>query len=826
MRIVLKIGKILLIILLLALAGGWGITTLYDDELIRRMTTALNERLRTEVTVEEINLTLWKRFPNAALRFGKVFIPVPESSDTLVAAEELFLEVNLRNLMQGHYVVDGLTLRNGVAYPDRDRWGRPNYLILKATGNESDADFSLDLQKVRLENMHLRYTDASRNMHFEGSGLHAQVSGNFGTGRLHFGSRGKTRLRMARFQDTQLPKDLPFSWSLRLDVSGDTITLTQADIDLNGLPFKANGSYRPELTDLHLTGADLSLKHLLSLLPEKMTGQYDRRFEAEGKLDFQARLVGDPEEQPEWYADFSLNRGKLKDPGSDQVLRDLKIKGQYHNGAGDPKSAVLELSEFSGQAKGSAFSGQFSMTGSDSPLIRAKLKAELELGQISAFLPPALSRELYGTARLQMQFGNHFQRIDEVRRQDLINARVSGSLQLLNVQLATDYLKHPIQELNGRFTFTNRDLRIDSCSGHVADSDFAIKGFFRNTLAYALIPGEPVALEAEFSSQNLDLDDLLADSDSETEYSLKLSPRVSYDLNVNMAQLSFGKFSAKNIQGRFLQTAGVLRAQPLTFEAADGSFDGRLVVNGRKQDELQVRINADIRNVDIQRLFYEFSNFGQSTLVSSNVEGRTDASIEFSSCWTPQLVTDLDRMTATADVSIRDGALIGFEPLKALSDFAEVEELENVQFKTLRNQIVIRGQTIYIPDMTINSSALDFAGNGSHTFDNQIDYHIRMRLSDVLVRRHEKERPDLGEHYVFEQPESGPLLFLSMTGDVHHPDIGYDARSASQNIAAELRDKGRELREAFREEFKPDTTRDRTQTEPDFVIEWNEEEEP
>ena len=825
MRIVKRIIRAALIIVVLALAGGWAITAFYGNALVAKMTAELNNQLRTEVTVGEIDLTLWQRFPNAALRFQDVFVPVPESTDTLIAVSDLYLEVNVLNLIRGNYIVDGITLSNGVAYPDRDRWGRPNYLILKATENEGPTDFELDLSQVTLENMHVRYSDAAQYLHFEGRDLHAEVSGQFGANDFHLRSKGRTGGLKALFQETRLPSELPMNWDIDLRVSGDTVEVERAAIDVDGLPFKAHGGYQPDLIDLYLTGDDLSLAHLLKRLPENITEQY-KKFKAQGKLHFRARLLGDPAARPRIYADFHLNRGRINDPDTDQELRDLEIEGRYDDGAGNSKSALLEFKEFSGKASGSSFSGSFSMAGFESPLIRAQLKADLNLAEISAFLPSTLSKELSGIAKLDVNFENRFYRIDEVRQRDLIGAQMNGSLEVQKVRLTTDYLKHPIEDLNGRFSFTNRDLRILDCSGRVSESDFNIKGYFRNTLAYALIPGEPVSLEAEFRSKNLQLDDLLADSNSESDYSLELSARVSYDLNVDIAHLGFEKFSANNIEGRFLQKAGVLRAEPLRFDAVDGSFKGRMVVNGREKEELQVLVDAEVSDIDIKRLFYEFNDFGQSTLVSDNLRGRTDATIQFNSNWTPQLVTDMDRLTTTADVTIRDGALIDFEPLNALGSFVEVEELQNVAFKTLRNRIEIRRQTIYIPDMSTNSSALDFAGSGSHTFTNQIDYHVRMRLSDVLVRKHRKERPDLEEHYVFEDAAPGPMLFLHMTGDVYSPEIKYDAQSAKQNIVADFKNEGKEIKEAFKKEFNPDTAVDRTKEEPDFVIEWNEEEEP
>lgn len=810
--------------MLLALTGGWVITTYYGDTIIQRVTHALNSRLRTEITVGQIDLTLWRQFPNAALRFQDVFIPVPESTDTLLSVKELYLQVNLWSLWNEEYTIDGLSLKKGVLYADRDQWGRPNYLIWKETNStEIDQEFKLDLSKVELENMHVRYDDAQSDVYIEGKQVSAIVSGAFLSGSYTLKSKGKAHMDRARFGATEFPDHLPTEWNLELEVTGDTIAISKAALHIDKLPFSGNGGYRPDFIDLYVTGDNLSLEHLLQRLPKGIADQY-AEFNATGKFHFRAHIMGNPRSTPRIYADFHLNNGTLSDPKSEQKLNRLEIKGRYDNGAGNSKAAIIELSELSGVAQNSTFSGSFNMTGFTSPLIQAKLKAELDLEQISAFLPPTLNNELSGNASLDVSFENRFYNLDEINERDLLYAKMKGTLSLQNVRLEPKAFSYPIEHVSGRFSFTNRDLQIEYCRGIVAQSDFSIKGYFRNTLAYALIPGEPVSLEASFTADQLLLDELISSSSEESDYALELSPRVSYDLKLDIKKLVFERFSAEKVQGRVVQKAGVLHAKPIKFNAIDGTFDGQMSIDGRNPKELEMTVRAQVSNLDVRRLFHEFNNFGQSTLVEENLSGRADATVHFKSFWTPELNTDLDKLYTLAQVEIRNGELINFEPLSALADYIEVEELERIKFKTLSNRIEISGKKISVPDMQISSSALDFAGSGTHGFDNEIDYRIRMQMSDVLFKKQQREHPDLEEHYVFEDRKAGPLLFLRMTGNVYHPIIEYDAQSARKNVVQEFKNEGKELKAALKQEFNPDTTQDQTQEEPDFVIEWNEEE--
>ena len=813
-----------MVLVVLALSGGWILTSFYGDAIVQRITQALNNELRTEVAVEKIDLTLWRQFPNVALRFQNVFIPVPESKDTLLAVENLYLEVNLWSLYKEEYTIDGLSLDEGVLYLDRDKWGRPNYLIWKEReSTESSAEFNLDLSKVALSNMHVRFNDEKNDINIDGKDINAQVSGAFSSASFTLNSKGKAHFNSTKFGSTELPASLPANWKLELDVRGDTVAISNASINLDGLPFSGNGGYRPDYIDLYLTGDDLSLAHLLERLPKGSADQYSR-FDATGKLHFRAHIMGDPKKQPRIYADFHLNNGTLKDPGTGQILERLEIEGRYDNGAGNQRNTLIELSEFSGVAQNSSFAGSFSMTDLKTPLVIAKLNAKLDLGQISAFLPPTISNELSGFANINVSFENRFYDINEISERDLVHAKMNGTLNVENMRMVTNALMYPIDQVSGLFSFTNRDLQIEYCRGVVADSDFSVEGYFRNTLAYALIPGEPVSLEATFVSNQLLLDQLISNSEEESDYALELSPRVSYDLRLDVKKLVFEKFSAKNVIGRVVQKAGVLSAKPIKFDAVDGSFDGQLSIDGRNKEELEVTVRATVSDLDVKRLFYECNDFGQTTLVSDNLSGRVTANVHFKSYWTPTLETDLDKLYTLAQVEIRNGELIQFEPLNALADYVEVEELNRIKFKTLSNRIEIANRRISIPDMQISSSALDFAGSGNHGFDNEIDYRIRMQLSDVLFKKQQKENPDLDEHYVFEESNAGPLLFLHMTGNVYDPIIEYDSQSARKNVVQEFKNEGQEIKQVFQEEFRPDTTIDRTEEEPDFVIEWNEEE--
>ena len=104
--------------------------------------------------------------------------------------------------------------------------------------------------------------------------------------------------------------------------------------------------------------------------------------------------------------------------------------------------------------------------------------------------------------------------------------------------------------LNDYFKFNNKDLLIENFSGNINESDFRITGYFLNIMAYAFVPGEPVKIKADFSSSNLNMDDLLSirKDKSGSTYRMKFSNSINFDLDLALQKFAFGTFRDEDIQ--------------------------------------------------------------------------------------------------------------------------------------------------------------------------------------------------------------------------------------------------------------------------------------
>jgi hypothetical protein len=293
----------------------------------------------------------------------------------------------------------------------------------------------------------------------------------------------------------------------------------------------------------------------------------------------------------------------------------------------------------------------------------------------------------------------------------------------------------------------------------------------------------------------------------------------------------FRKFEASNLRGTFQLRNQKLIGDPITFSTMDGGVEASGMIDGTADSVLLVTCNASLKRLNIHKLFYQFENFGQSTMTADNLQGVGTAEVEFASVWKSDLTVDLKRIYARSNMTIEKGELIRFEPMKALSKYVKVSELEDITFPTMQNIIEIRDEKILIPKMDIQSSALDVTLSGTHTFNNDIDYHVKVLLSDILFQKARKAKKENDEFGVVEDDKSGRTsLFISMTGTVDNPIFKYDKQSAKQNLKENIAEEKHTLKQILNDEFgwfKKDTTLNKKTKPKDdgkFIIKWDEDE--
>ena len=125
--------------------------------------------------------------------------------------------------------------------------------------------------------------------------------------------------------------------------------------------------------------------------------------------------------------------------------------------------------------------------------------------------------------------------------------------------------------------------------------------------------------------------------------------------------------------------------------------------------------------------------------------------------------------------------------------------------------------------------------SGTHDFNNNIDYHFKVTLNELLSKKRKREVPKKNEFDEIEDDEQGKTtLFISMTGNMENPKIKFDKKELKQFVKDEIKNEKQTVKQLLKDEFglfKKDKNlkekNDKKEVKPKaFDVEWEEDSKP
>ena len=278
------------------------------------------------------------------------------------------------------------------------------------------------------------------------------------------------------------------------------------------------------------------------------------------------------------------------------------------------------------------------------------------------------------------------------------------------------------------------------------------------------------------------------------------SDAIELDLSLKIGQLIYRRFDAREVNGTAAFRRGDLNITGLAMRTMGGFVNLRGTFKQEKQGYICRGIyNGD--NIRISDLFYAFEDFGQTDLTHKHLEGNAGFAGEFIAPFSRDLKLREKELYAFADLEIEGGVLRNYAPLQSLSGFVKMEELKEIRFNNLKNQIEISNASIKIPEMLISNSALNIQISGVHTFDNHMNYNFRILVADLLAAKYGWRKNNADGRYE-DNGKKGMSVYVRMEGFPDNLKITYDKYTVKEKINAGVKQEKSEFRQALRDEFR------------------------
>ncbi len=835
-----KVAITFAIIISMLFGVGWYISSFYEDEVKNYILTEINNNLNTKVDIEEINFSVFKKFPYASLEFKNVRadeVMEKKKKADLFKIKSIYFQFNIIDIIKKNYVIKKIAVENGFINLKIDKKGNDNFHFWKKDTSSVESPFKVELSKLVFENISLSTVNDFKKLDFLILVDQLNLSGNFSEKDYTLKTDAKLLLQQLNSNNQKWIKNKKIKLSTSLAVNQETgkYTIKNGNIAIEDLNFNLSGNFinkeNTTVLDIISQGDNLSIESIFSLFPPEQQDKL-KSYQTKGNITYKASLKGNYSftENPDFEASFNVSNGEIFEKNSNLSLTQLSVNGSFINKKGALTKLILQ--NFNANFGAGHVAGDYTITDFNNPFIEFTSIANIDILSAKNFFKLDTLEVANGQLDLNVAYSGYIREITNIKAQDFQQLKATGQVRITDGNLKLVNYPYLINGLNGSFQFNNNEIIIDSLITNINSSYIELNGSFKNLLAYLFIEDQKLLVNATLYSKKIILDELLLDESStkkDTVYTLTLPSNLSFNLNAQVDTFMFRKFKAENFTAQLTLQNKQFTATNVNFNAMNGKISGDFNLDDTAPDEITMTSTADIKTINIRELFNQFENFGQEYFIGENIKGVATTTVQFASVWNKKLELNKEKLYVLADLTIYKGELINYKPALALGKFIEISELDHIKFSTLRTPIEIKNQLINIPKTEIKSSALDLTISGTHSFDNAIDYRFKLLMNDVLWKKatsKKKENSEFG--YVEDDGLGKAVLFLHMTGTVKNYKITYDTKSLKEKWSDDIKEEKRTLKQILKDEFgwfkKDSTLTDpKKQKKDGFLIEWEED---
>lgn len=792
LRICAWIGGVMLALLLVAV----GLVFAFSGKIKQSVVEEVNQYLKAKVEVKEITFSVIEDFPLVSVGFKNVLVheSTPLNDSALAKLESIKLTLNFWDAVRQKIHIQGLKVKNGYLSLASNAKGETNFDILKPSPDSTADETRLSFQKVTLTDIHIVYRGDKDIYDFNIPELSAAGDFKEEIFKTHLDG---TLLASIHIANKQLisPRTLVLDSEIEIDKPGEKILFKRTFLGIQDLAFELDGLWNTGETgggQINIKTKDAEIKKLLSLLPGKIKTEIEN-YESSGVLQLTGSIKQKGKGNPQIKATFSVDNGSLFLKEFGEGLKGIKLKGELLY---SEKQEKLHISTFEARLMEDIVKGTLKLDGFDDPYMDLFVLSELNLQNLKRVADLGAYRESSGKALIDISLKARLSELKDPKkyRSIYLNGKVKGE----HLNLGNDSLENRLSDVN-----TFLELKEATCSIHRLEANWneqrvQIRGEAKNFLAYLFndeelkILGRLKADKLAFTNPREEKPKSVSDTSG-----FQLPPRIRLEAEVEVGELSLENFRASKITGRASLNSDYLEIKKLQFETCEGKVALTGHWSKREDGKQPVVVNAVLEKVTINELFRQFNNFGQVEITDKNLRGKLSGKIDAGFLLDRNFNFLSSSLYAFLDIRIDGGELNKYEPLKALSRYVRVEDLENVRFKTLENQIEIRDEIIFIPSMEIKNSAMNMFIEGQHSFKNVMNYSIKLQLKDVLAG------PYMRDHEVdeFEKEEEGINVFIRMSGTPDKLSISYDSKKARKNLKQEMKKEKQSVKEILRNEF-------------------------
>nr|WP_320119809.1 AsmA family protein [uncultured Marinifilum sp.] len=444
---------------------------------------------------------------------------------------------------------------------------------------------------------------------------------------------------------------------------------------------------------------------------------------------------------------ISVSKVQAQIPSHNIIINKANILAQFNGKLSNLAQLNAKIDSFYLETSKSTLSGNIKMQNLNYPKYTLDLKTNLNLAELKSLIPDSLLTNINGN--INTQFNSSGRIHPDSLSEQITNIICNKSILKTNCKNISIHLNNPEIELSnfsGNIAIMRDTIKIMNTNGELFGINFKIdstqiKNYYNTLIANKK---QELSIDGLFHFNHINyhsIDSLLANftnnSDTLTNQSSK-KEKTQYTYLVK-GKLSGESFTYKkanftDISSLFNISDSTILLDKFRFNAFEGNMNNSLRYKIVSNNKKTIDLYNQTKELNIARLMKDFDNFkeyDQAYIESEQISGKLTSDLHGQFLLLGDSLVN-DSSMLKGDIKLENGGLFNFKPVMELSKSTNIDELDNLQFKTIESKVFVYKNAVYVPQTEIKSNAMDISAYGMQSFGDDYEYHLRIYLGEIL----------------------------------------------------------------------------------------------
>lgn len=845
------LGIVLGVILLLLFLTPF----LFEKQLKDLVQDTINKNVNARVTFEDIDLSIFRNFPDATLAIQnlKIINEAPFEGDTLALSEEVILQMSIKELFKGGSEpkkIDALKINNTFLNIHVDSLGNNNYDIAVSdtvsTTTSQGGGFSFDVDHYEINNSRVKYEDRGSKMGLLIEDLNHQGTGDFSASSSTLSTSSTALVSFEMDSVNYLDRNkLQLEADFEMDLDNLRYTFLENEALINQLPLTFDGYVQVNEdnneVDITFKTPTSSFKNFLGVMPEEYTKNIEN-VETRGDFVVDGFIRGTVDETyiPKMEINIASNNAAFKYPDLPKAVEDITIAAVLKNDTGLAEDTYVNIDRLNFRIDQDAFNANGSIRNlTGNMFVNMALQGTINLANLKRAYPLEMEQDLNGivTADLTTSFD-----MNSLENEQYQNVKSSGTASIRDFSYLSPEIPNEVKLTTANLRFNTSTISLENLAATTGQTDLAVNGTLQNLMGF-LFTDQKLKGDFRLVSNTFSVNDFMVKETAveESESKPVTTAEIPGDEAIKIPSFLDANidFTAKRVLYDNLvleNTRGNLRIVDETATLSNVSsniFGGDIQLNGvvsTKDAIPNFSMQLELQSIDIASAFKDMELLRNLAPIAQALQGELTTNLDLRGNLNDDLTPQLQTLAGNALAQVL-GARVNPEqtPLLArLDERLNFVNLNDLNLKDLQTRLTFNNGQVEVQPFDFNIKGIKGRASGAHGFDMAMNYQVALEVPAKFLGS--QVGSTLSRLSAQEQENMTVGLPVNITGSFSNPSVNLNVQQAVSNLSQQiiatqkenLKEKGRDvLSDIISGGQRKDTTATGTPTQRDSVTRKN-----